>query len=252
MNAQKLLFALATCSPALAFATAPTAEAPAPATENLEAKLDELKLPANQAPAGVSSEHLYAVQTRYSNLSLRPEVSVGGAYNFGGSTFLKMTQLDTTLRFHITNRFDISASYSRAYNEFTSGANELLALGRGEQALVDTALVMSRKDVLIGFNAFYGKLRFSMDNVLYFDQYVAVGPGKVDYTVGASGENLSATSAVADVGFVFWMGRYMSLRAGVKNELFHEKRVLSEGTAYHALGHVDLGIVFGSFGRGEG
>lgn len=238
MITQKKLLAALVLAAAPAFAQ--EAQTEAPKVENLEAKLEELKLPENTAPALVTNEKLYSVQNRYSNLQYRPEIAVGGAMNFAGSTFIKMKQVDATARFHLTNRWDVSGSYSYAFNDFTDGAKELF---RTRNILADAAFVKNRADALVGFHVFYGKFRITMDRVLYFDQYVAVGPGWITTQFG------TATATVADVGMVFWTGRNLNFRLGFKNSWFEEKRQLSSSRVYHLLGHLDIGYTFGG-GRG--
>jgi uncharacterized protein with beta-barrel porin domain len=78
-----------------------------------------------------------------------------------------------------------------------------------------------------------------MDQVLYFDQYVAAGPGFVTTQYGSS------PAAVVDVGFAFWLGRNASLRFGVKSQYFNEKRFVDSSNVTHVLGHFDIGYAFG-------
>jgi len=204
--------------------------------ETLESQLDDLALPSNVAPATVTTEKLYSVQDRYSNLSKRLEVTLGGGQNFTGSSFLRMRQADLTLRYHLSNRWDLAASGSMGSNELTGSAERLL---EREGILPDAAYVKNRADLLLGYHLFYGKFRLSMDKVLYFDQYIAIGPGLVMTQYG------TAPSGVADIGLVFWPGSHMTVRFGFKNIFFNEKRMASSSTEHHLLGHLDVGYTFG-------
>src|SRR4051812_48724626 len=70
--------------------TPPTTAEAAPAAPSLESQLSELQGPANQAPAGVTKEKLYVVQSRYNPLKGRFGMSLGFARNFTGSSYLNM------------------------------------------------------------------------------------------------------------------------------------------------------------------
>lgn len=202
----------------------------------LESQLQGLELPGNQAPFGVTGEKLYSVQNRFSSLKYRSEAYLGTAYNFMGNGYMTMTQADLGYRFHFSDRWSLGVQGSYAFNSLNKSGDLLLK----EQGLLpDAAYVKSRASLLLGYNTFYGKLRFSMDSVTYFDQYVAVGPGVVNLDTG------KANSFVADVGFVFWMKKMGSLRIGLQNEIYRESRGAATGTVYDMLGHLDLGLLFG-------
>ncbi len=205
--------------------------------ETLESRLNELELPSNVAPSGVTQEKLYSVQSRYSSLKKRSEVTIGYAKNFTGSSFLDMTQVEGAYRFHFNDRWNAALSGAYGFNSLTSGGKRLLA---EDGILPDAPFVKSRFDALVGYNLFYGKFRLSMDKVLYFDQYVAFGPGYI------TTQYASSPAAVLDVGFVFWMGRNFSFRFGVKNDFFKEESLRETKTAHHALGHLSVGYAFGS------
>ncbi len=49
------------------------------ADSDLSTQIDDLKVPANTAPTGVTSEKLYSVQNRYSRLEHKFEFTLGGA-----------------------------------------------------------------------------------------------------------------------------------------------------------------------------
>jgi outer membrane beta-barrel protein len=210
------------------------------ADSDLSAQLDDLKMPGNVAPAGVTSEKLYAVQNRYVNLDQRFELTLGGAKNFTGNGFLQMSQIDAGINYHLNNRFSLGLSGSYGFNDFTASANRLI---QEERIMPDAAIVKWRSDLLLSYNLFYGKFRVSMDQVFYFDQYVSVGPGLVNTQYG------TAPSAVADVGFALWFGKNWSAKFGAKNTLFNEQRYTGSDMAYHLLGHIDVGYLLGGEDR---
>jgi len=204
--------------------------------ESLESKLNNLSLPSNVAPAAITQEKLYSVQNRYTDLKRKSEFSLGAAKNFNSNSFVNMREIDLAYRFHINNRWNLGISGAYGFNELTTGAQVLLAKGN---QLPDAAYVKRRADLLVGYNLFYGKFRLSMEQVLYFDQYLAIGPGLVTTQYGSS------PAAVADVGFAFWLGRNASLRFGIKSEVFNEKRFADSSNVTHVLGHLDIGYAFG-------
>ncbi len=232
MKLNKLFLVLAfSATASFAAPQSPTAEAP-----SLEDELQSLSMPSNQAPTGVSSEQMYAVQTRLAPLEHRSEVTITGAKNFTVDSFLVSQQMDAGYRYYLTDRWFLGLSGSYVFNSLSSSGERLM---NENKRLPDVAYTKYRADLMAGYNLFYGKFRLSLDQVFYFDQYVAIGPGVVVQDLGTH------PAAVADVGFAFWFGRNFSFRIGVKDYLFHEDRRLSKGLANNVLGHVDFGYVFG-------
>jgi outer membrane beta-barrel protein len=208
---------------------------------SLEDQLKMLSLPENQAPAAVSTEKLYSVQSRYNPLRGRSEVAVFAGMNLTADSFTQSQEVAVSYRYHLSDRWNLGLSGSYTFNALSTAGERLLA---ENQMLPDSVLVKNRADLLLGYNVFYGKFRLSMDQVLYFDQYVAVGPGLIR-AEGAAGNPLTnATAGVADIGFAFWMGQHTSVRLGFKNFVFREQRVNGSGLAHHMLGHLDVGYVF--------
>lgn len=199
-------------------------------------QMNELKIPENTAPAGVSKDKLYSAQSRYIDLTKKFEFDLGGSKNLTSDSFLNMTGVDLTVRYHFNNRWSVAASGSYGFNEFTESANRLI---QHDGILPNAAIVKWRTDLLAGYNLFYGKFRINMDQVFYFDQYVAVGPGMINTQYGTS------PSAVADVGFALWFGSNWSARFGAKSDFFNEKKRDTSGTAYHLLAHLDVGYLIG-------
>lgn len=203
---------------------------------SLEDALNRLSMPENQAPGAISEEKLYAVQTRYSPLTFRSELSLGGARNFTGDRMLETQQLDLAYRFHLSNRWSLGISGSYVFNTFSDTADRLM---KAEGILPDIAYAKYRGDLTVTHHLFYGKFRASMDRVFYFDQYVSLGGGVVGLNTGRVG------AAVADLGFAFWIGRNASLRVGLKDYYYLEQRAKSSGWSHNLLGHFDVGYVFG-------
>lgn len=203
---------------------------------SLESQLTDLQLPANVAPNAVSRERLYSVQTRYNPLAKRAALSIGTSRNFTGSRFLDMSQVNLDFRYNLSNRWSLVVGGSYGFNSFTADAKKLQAQ---DGIMPDAAIVKNRAHALVAYNLFYGKFRLSMDQVLYFDQYISVGPGMVVT------QNGSSPSGVVDVGFIFWANRKWDVRIGLQNEFFNEKRMKSSGFERHGLGHIDIGYTFG-------
>ena len=210
--------------------------APALADNELNTQLDELKLPGNVAPAGVTNEKLYSVQNRFATLSKRMEFNLGAAQNFTGNGFLQMRQINAAIGYHLNDRWSVSVSGSYGFNDFTKSADLLMSR---EGIVPHAAIVKWRSDLLANYNLFYGKFRASMDQVLYFDQYVAVGPGLVNTQYG------TAPAAVADIGFALWLGKNWSTRFGLKNDFFREKTQITNDLTAHMLGHLEVGYLIG-------
>jgi outer membrane beta-barrel protein len=121
-------------------------------------------------------------------------------------------------------------------NELTTGANVLLSqFGY----LPDVAITRYRADLIVGYHLFYGKFRLSMNNVLYFDHYIGVGPGYVSLALG------DRYAIVGETGFAFWLGKNFSIRLGMKDYFFSEPRQKKEGFEHNILGSLDFGYVFG-------
>ncbi len=207
------------------------------AESDLGAQLEELKLPSNVAPVGVTSEKLYSVQNRFIRLDRRFEFNLGAAKNFTGNGLLSMHQLNAGVIYHFNDRWSVSASGSYGFNDFTDSAYQLM---QREGIVPDAAIVKWRSDLLANYNLFYGKFRMNMDQVFYFDQYVAAGPGLINTQYG------TAPAAVVDVGFALWFGKNWSARFGAKNDFYREKTMIGNDLVDHMLGHIEVGYLIGS------
>ncbi len=206
---------------------------------SLETQLNDLQVPTNIAPTAVSQEKLYSVQSRFRTLKKHFGMGLGVSQNFSGSSFLKMTQVNLDFRYHLSDRWSLVVGGSYGFNSFTSSADRLMTDTPDYRTVADAAYVKTRAHILAAYNLFYGKFRLSMDKVLYFDQYIAAGPGMVNTQFG------NATSGVFDIGLVFWTGKNLDVRFGIQNEFFNEQRTLSSSFERHTLGHFDVGYTFG-------
>lgn len=208
-------------------------------TESLENQLEALSLPENQSPVPVSSEKLYSVQSRYAPLTGRHEVSFGFGKNMTPPSYLSSNQLELEYRYHLSDRWSLSAGGSYVFSSLTDAGERLRDI---EGLVPDAAYVKQRMNLLATYNLFYGKFRLSMDKVFYFDQYLSLGPGFVVADTGRSG------AAVGDIGLALWLGKTGSLRFGLKDYYFHETRRLSSSMAHDLIFHFDLGILLGQGG----
>jgi outer membrane beta-barrel protein len=215
--------------------------APAPRTSSLEDQLQSLNLPANQAPAGVSTEKLYSVQSRYSPLSRRLELTVGAGQDFTNNAFLSSQQVGGGLRYHFNDRWSLGVNASAVFNSLTLTAQQMIAQ---DGIVPDAAYARNRWDANLAFNTLYGKFRLSMDQVFYLDQYIALGAGQVTLDRGTT------AMGVLDLGFAFWMGRSGVVRVGVKNHLYQEQRQLASVLTQHWVGHLDIGWMTGGAAGG--
>ncbi len=243
-NSFLLMASIFLCGPAIAQTGAATPAVAAPTADaatadELEAQLDQLRLPANTLPAGLTSESVYAVQSRYSPLSRRHEVGFGFGHNLTGNGFFTMQQFEMSYRYHLNDRWSLGAAGAYGLNRLTSSGQRLLD---DTGLLPDAAYVKYRGDVSATFNTFYGKLRFSPESVVYFDQYISFGPALIQTDLA------SAIGGALDIGFSVWMGRWGSVRFGAKGNFYNEKRRLSQAFTQHWVGHIDLSFLMGGDG----
>jgi outer membrane beta-barrel protein len=206
------------------------------AAPSLEDQLQQLNLPANQAPGGISTEKLYSVQSRYSPLSNRLEFTVSSGQDFTNSSFLSSQQLGGAIRYHFNDRWSLGFQAATVFNSLTLTAQQLISQ---EGVVPDVAYARNRWDASVAFNTLYGKFRLSQDQVFYLDQYIAVGAGMARLDRG------SVPMGVVDLGCAFWLGRSGVVRLGVKNHIYREQRLLSSAMTQHWVGHVDIGWMTG-------
>lgn len=226
-----ILIGLALLPSALHAAEGPTSQA-----ASLEEQLNALGTPGNEAPAGLTGEQLYAVQTRYAPMQYRHEFSIGGGTNFSGDGFLRTANVDASYRFYLSNRWFLGLTGNYVFNSFTKAGQ---ALVENDSLVADVAVTKYRADLSLGYHLFYGKFRVSMDEVFYLDQYVALGPGIVVQ------DTRNSWAGVADVGLALWFGRNFSMHVGVKDYIFYEQRRLTGSLVNNFVGYLQAGYVFG-------
>lgn len=236
LKVSSLLFVLLMVSTNGYAADAPTqdtAQAPKEETVDLEKELESLNLPDNKLPAGASVERLYSVQSRYNPLGGKHEISLGGARLFNADNFIS-NQINLTYRFHFSNDWSVALGGSMVFNSFSSLGERLYD---DAKLAPDLAYAKFRTDLMANYNLLYGKFRLSMEEVLYFDVYLGLGGS---YQILGSG---ATAGAAGDIGFVFWLGKWGSVRLGLKDHYYKEVRQTSSGMTHNLLGHLDFGVL---------
>jgi outer membrane beta-barrel protein len=206
------------------------------AEDALESKLDKLNIPSDRVTPMVSSDKLYIVNSRYSNLNKRHEFTFSGGNNFTPDSHLTNKQMAATYRFHYNSLISGGLRYTDYTNELSASGK---ALFEAKALVPDSDFAFESKEVFLSYNTFYGKMRLTKERIVYFDQYISLGYGKIDL---ASGEENLFT---ADVGFAFWMGRNFSARFAVKNEFYKNQVMAGEKQVHNAVGLIEFGYLFG-------
>ena len=80
--------------------------------------------------------------------------------------------------------------------------------------------------------------------MIYFDQYISLGGGRIDLASGKENHGF------LDLGFAFWPGKHGSVRIGIKNEGYKQVLRRGEDFQYNAIGYLEIGYLFGSGDRG--
>ena len=202
----------------------------------LEKKLELLSVPDDKVTPLVENDSLHVVNTRYSSLNKRHEVSFLGANNFNADSHIYTRQAGLAYRFHFNQKWSAGLRRSEYFNEMTDAGKRLFD---EQRILPDVDYAKSSQEIFASYNTIYGKLRFSKNSVVYFDQYVSLGYGTVD--LASTEENLYSL----DLGFAFWMGKNMSARLGIKNEFYVQNERLGDRDVRNAMGYVSLGYLFG-------
>ena len=207
------------------------------AEENdLTKKLDDLRVPDNKVTPLISKDKLYIVNQRYSSLLNRHEVSLSGANNFTSVSHLDSKQTGFQYRYHINPKWSVGLRYNNYYNELTPAGEKLF---KEQRLLPDTDFALKSTSALITYNTIYGKLRWSKDTVVYFDQYVSLGHGDIDLARGMQ------KLTTLDLGFAFWLGKHMSTRIGINNEFYSQRQISGTRDVHNAMGYVEIGYLFG-------
>lgn len=202
----------------------------------LEKQLEMLKMPTNKVPGAVSEEKLYSVQLRHSPLSKRHEVSLSGARDFATDGYMDTNQVGLNYRYHFDDKWSVNAGYAKVFNELNDSGRALI---NQKKLVYDSDYHIAQYDVGAEYNLFYGKFRFGMDEVFYFDQYVGLSGGVIEARRG-----MKPTAGI-DIGIAFWAGKKMSLRTGLKNNFFEEENGLGEkAIARNMVGYLAFGYFF--------
>ncbi len=207
---------------------------------SLEKKLDELSIPDNKVTNVLSEDKLYIVNTRYSSLVNRHEFTLLGANNFTADSHLSTAHVGASYRYHINSTWSLGLRYNRYSNKLTPSGERLFS---EQRMLPDTDYAFNSSEIFANYNTIYGKLRITDDTLVYFDQYISLGAGKIKL---ASGEQ---NHGFADLGLSFWLGNHISTRIGVKNEFYTQKKVTGNKNVHNAFGYFELGYLFGKGDR---
>lgn len=203
---------------------------------SLDDELQSLRVSENEMPKIVNQEKLFSVKDRYSPMSNRLEVSLGGGMNMTAPGFIDSQEGLFSARYFFSDQLYTKLGASYVGNGLSDSGALLLET---DGIVPDLAYVKNRFDLLVGYQTFYGKFRLSMNSVLYFDHYVELGPGYLFLNASKS------LSAVGGTGFVFWLGDWGSVRVGVRDYFFKEKRRLSEQSVHHLVTHLNVGYIIG-------
>lgn len=206
------------------------------AADELELKLKKLSVPDDKVSPVVSKDKLYIVNTRYSSLDNRHEVDFAGANNFMADSHLVTRQTAMSYRYHVNEKWGVGLRYTNYYNELSDAGKTLF---ERKDLLPDSDFAYKSTELFVNYNTMYGKLRYAKDSVLYFDQYVSLGAGKVELE---SGEQ---TMGIVDLGFSFWISKNYSMRAGLKNEFYQQQQLTGSRDIHNAMGYLSFGYLFG-------
>lgn len=208
-------------------------------TPALEQELNALAVPQDQALVNTSKDKLYTIQSRFANLNKRHEIGFVGGKNLNQDGHLDSNQFGALYRFHINDKWALGANYFKVNNELSPAGKKLV---NDKGILPDRDFVKSQMDAIVEYNLFYGKMRFDMDRVVYFDQYWGVGAGQVELG------NSNTTAMVLDAGFAFWLGKWGSARLGLKNDFYTEQNLNGSTSVHNMVGYFAFGMMLGGEG----
>jgi outer membrane beta-barrel protein len=201
---------------------------------DLEKKLDSLNIPSDKVTPLVTEENLYVINDRYSSLYRRHEFTFMGARNFNADSHLETEQISVSYRMHLNSRWSFGARYSEFYNELSASGKQLY---KDKSLLPDSDYAIKSSEAFVNFNTVYGKLRLTKDTIVYFDQYIALGYGTISLARG------DAPQYTVDLGFSFWVGKHLSARTGMKNELYVQKKLNGESNVNNMMGYFEIGYL---------
>jgi outer membrane beta-barrel protein len=213
----------------------------AQSSSELEKKLESLSIPDDKVTTVLSEDKLYVLNNRYSSLINRHELTIAGANNFTADSHLVTEQAALSYRYHINSKWSLGARYTRYTNKLSSAGQILF---NNKSILPDTDFALNGQELFVNYNTIYGKLRWSENSVVYFDQYISLGGGKVKLSSGD--KNL----ALADIGLSFWLGNHGSARIGLKNEFYQQNQLSGSRNIHNGIGYIEFGYLFGTGDRG--
>ncbi len=206
------------------------------AKDSLEEKLEQLNIPSHKVTPVVSKDKLYVVNTRYSGLVKRHEVSFFGANNFNADGHLVTKQGGVAYRYHFNDKWELGARYGRYSNQLSQSGQTLL----NEYSLLpDSDYSVSSMTLFTSYNTVYGKVRMTKESVLYFDQFISLGVGRMETAIG------NQLMLVGDLGLSFWLGKNFSARFGLNNELYNREQRGNKKLIHNVMGYVEMGLLFG-------
>ncbi|MFT6071360.1 MAG: outer membrane beta-barrel protein [Bacteriovoracaceae bacterium] len=210
------------------------------AETSLDKKLDDLNIPDDQVTPVLSQDNFYIVNTRYSSLINRHEIGVQGSHNLTADSHLDVKQISGSYRYHLNSKWSFGLRYNHYSNKLTQAGQRLL----DDQKIVpDQDFAYNSQEIFATYNTIYGKLRWSSETVVYFDQFISVGGGQIELASGKSNH------ALVDLGLAFWIKKHGSMRVGVRNELYNQVKLSGENLKYNAMGYIEFGFLFGDGDR---
>jgi outer membrane beta-barrel protein len=202
---------------------------------SLESELESLALPDNHGVVS-TSDKLYAIQSRFAPLARRHEFAFTMGKNVNQDGHLDSNQVGGLYRYHINDKWALGVNHFRMNNSLSPSGKKLLS---ATGSMPDRDFISHQTDLMAEYNLFYGKLRFGMDQVTYFDQYIALGAGQLSMGRG------NATAAVVDAGFAFWLGKNGSARIGLKQDFYREQTYNGALNTHNMIGYVAFGYLLG-------
>lgn len=209
--------------------------------KSLDKKLEDLLIPDDKVSPVLTQDKLFIVNTRYASLINRHEFSLLGAHNFTSDSHLDIKQAGASYRYHLNGRWSFGLRYTRYNNQLTSAGEKLL---KESQIVPDQDFAFDTQEIFASFNTIYGKLRWSRDRVVYFDQYLSLGIGEIELASGKT------QMGIFDLGVAFWVGRHASFRFGLKNEFYNQQQLTTERFMHNTMGYLEIGYLFGKGDQG--
>jgi outer membrane beta-barrel protein len=204
--------------------------------ENLSKQLESMALPKDQVPKFMSEDKAASYKTRYNDLTFRHEVELIGANNLTPESHLRTNEWGAAYRFHFDNRWSVSVRHMEVNNELNQTGKFLL---KNDSLVVDNDYATSFDDIAVSFNTIYGKFKLFSDTIVYFDQFISMGYGTANLASG------NTDLYLVDLGVVFWFGRSMSSRIGLRNEFYEQQLQTGSEFISNQVAYFSVGYMFG-------